>query len=587
MGKYAIIPTEERSSLSRSLAKSVNVVPFPVRSPELLDPSANAPAPSGLRRAMVTVAVHVDAFRRNSVAYLRAVAWRARGLRVRSRSQISMLAAHSPRVYDLWIARDEPKAVAAARAAVDQHAKRTILPVIDCRDGSEGLEDTLRSLRCASAPGPAVLIGGPDIPDTISIVEPGQLSDLIGTDEIWLCALRPGDRLAGGAFTIYAGAADLAGEAGLIYSDDDLLSPAGKRCAPHFKPGWNPELFQHHDYLTGSCIVRVSKDELALAEGERWEQSLIEIAAMRPAAPLHLPLVLHHRRDRPDPVLPNRPTRILPDSVPTVTAIVPTRNQVSLLRGCIEGLRRTAYPGLEILVVDNGSDEPGAVAYLDALKCQGVTVLSIPGPFNFSALNNAAVQQARGEMLCFLNNDVEMVDPDWLALLVRQAVRPDIGAVGARLLYPDGTIQHAGVFVGIGGAAGHGHRLQSADDSGYFERARLPQRVSAVTAACLVVAREKFEAVGGFDEEDFQVAFNDVDLCMKLNDRGWTSFYEPRATLIHHESKSRGDDRAERNRARFEAELGALKRKWKTDKRRDPYHHPHLSRSSERFLIEI
>lgn len=587
MGKYAIIPREDQASITVSPPKTADVVSFRVRAAaSSIDPESGATA-ARWRRTLVAMAVHADAFRINSGAYLRAIAWRIRGLRVRSRSHISMLASHSPRVYDLWIARDEPRAVAAVKAAVDRHTAIPVLPVIDCREGSDGLEETLRSLRSACASSAAILIGGPATAGTIGIEVPAELARLMDAGETWLCLLRPGDRLAGGAFTIYAGAAEIAGEAGLIYADDDLLSPAGKRCAPHFKPGWNPDLFEHHDFLTGSCIVRVSKDELVRVEGDRWEQTLIGRAALRKTGPLHLPLVLHHRRCRPEPIVPGMPQLLLPDDVPTVTAIVPTRNHAELLRSCIEGLRRTAYPGLEILIVDNGSDEPNAVAYLEALKQDGISVLSIPGPFNFSALNNSAVKQALGEMLCFLNNDVEMVDQDWLALLVRQAVRPDIGAVGARLLYPDGTIQHAGVFVGIGGAAGHGHRLQSADASGYFERARLPQRVSAVTAACMVVSREKFEAVGGFDEKDFGVAFNDVDLCMKLNDRGWTSFYEPRATLIHHESKSRGCDRSESNRDRFAAELSALKRKWQTDKRRDPYHHPQLSRMSEQFLIEI
>lgn len=585
MGKYAVIPPEDRATGSLSLPKTAEVVQFP--SPTTGSILAGGPQSPGWRKAWVTAAVHADAFRTNSAAYLRAIAWRVRGLRVRSRSHISLLASRSPRAYELWIARDEPKAVAAVGAAVDRQAASRILPVVDCREGYEGVEETLRSLKCAGATGRAILLRGPQTDEAMCIDGPEDLADVIGASEAWLCILKPGDRLAGGAFTIYSGAAELAGEAGLIYADDDLLSPAGKRRSPHFKPGWNPDLFEHHDFLTGSCIVRVSSEELREIDSNNWEQSLIGMAAKRTTGPVHLPLVLHHRRQRPNPVVPGRPAQMLADTVPTVTAIVPTRNQVGLLRSCIAGLRRTAYPGLEILIVDNGSDDTEALEYLAELKREGVSVLSQPGPFNFSALNNAAVAQASGEMLCFLNNDVEMVDPDWLALLVRQAMRPDIGAVGARLLYPDGTIQHAGVFVGIGGAAGHGHRLQSADDTGYFERARLPQRVSAVTAACLVVSREKFNAVGGFDEHEFRVAFNDVDLCMKLNERGWTSFYEPRATLIHHESKSRGCDRSERNRARFAAELGALKRKWQTDKRRDPYHHPHLSSLSEQFLIEI
>jgi GT2 family glycosyltransferase len=278
---------------------------------------------------------------------------------------------------------------------------------------------------------------------------------------------------------------------------------------------------------------------------------------------------------------------LLADPAPLVSVIIPTRNHLGLLRTSVEGVRRAAYPRLETVVIDNDSDDPGTLDYLSTLEREGMMVLRMPGAFNYSALNNAAVDRASGAFLCFLNNDVEMIDRDWLAVLVRQALRPEIGAVGARLLYPDRTIQHAGVFTGIGGGAGHGHRFQRADDPGYFDRARLPQQVSAVTAACLVVARDKFLAVGGFDEETFPVAFNDVDLCLKLNARGWQSLYEPRATLIHHESKSRGDDRARPNRLRFAAELAALKRKWHTDANSDPYHHPQLSRFSEQFVVAV
>jgi len=238
-------------------------------------------------------------------------------------------------------------------------------------------------------------------------------------------------------------------------------------------------------------------------------------------------------------------------------------------------------------VIDNGSDDPETIDFLQGLDTAGTRVLRIAGPFNYSALNNAAVAVAGGEVLCFLNNDIEMIAGDWLSMMVRQALRADIGAVGARLLYRDGTVQHAGVYTGIGGGAGHAHRYQDAEATGYFERARLPQRISAVTGACLVVAKEKFLAVGGFDEKNFPVAFNDVDLCLKLNARGWQSFYEPRATLIHHESKSRGSDSAKGNRARFADELAALKRIWATDIQRDPYHHPHLSPFCEQFLISV
>ncbi|GAA4742079.1 hypothetical protein GCM10023264_03980 [Sphingomonas daechungensis] len=239
------------------------------------------------------------------------------------------------------------------------------------------------------------------------------------------------------------------------------------------------------------------------------------------------------------------------------------------------------------MIVDNGTDDTEALEYLHSLEGQGARILHIPGPFNYSALNNAAVRQTRTEYLCFLNNDVEMMDSAWLRSMIAQAMRADIGAVGARLLYPDHTIQHAGVVTGIGGGAGHAHRFQALEAEGYFNRANLPQRTNAVTGACMILARHKFLAAGGFDEVNFPVAFNDVDLCLKLNERGWQSFYEPRATLIHHESKSRGDDRARLNRTRFAGELAALKRKWGTDCERDPYHHPHLSPFCEQFVIAV
>lgn len=540
------------------------------------------------REAWITITVHADAFRVDPKAYLQAIAWRVRGLRVRSRSRIMMLAASSPRAYDLWIARDEPQALAAAAASSPSREPGgiEILPVIDCRYEIAGLDKTLRSLSRAGASAPPILIGGPDVASTIQIDEPHQLAGVIGLDEVWVCLLRPGDRLAPNAFDIYAAAAAQGFETAVIYSDDDVMGPDGRRRAPHFKPEWNPDLFEHHDFITGAAIVRVSREDLSLIPGERWSETLVN-AALRRSTPLHAPFVLHHRRHRSHPIVPEKPAELRADASLSVTAIVPSRNHVGLLRNCVEGLVRTSYPGLEIIVVDNGSDEPETLAYLDSLERGGVTILRMPGPFNFSALNNAAVQRARSDFLCFVNNDVEMVDSDWLALMMLQATRPEIGAVGARLLYPDGTIQHAGVFVGIGGAAGHAHRLQPAEDPGYFNRTRLPQRVSAVTAACLVVAREKFLSVGGFDEKDFPIAFNDVDLCLKLNARGWASFYEPRATLIHHESKSRGSDHDKANRARFAAELCALKSKWRTEGARDPYHHPHLSRISERFLLAI
>ena len=261
--------------------------------------------------------------------------------------------------------------------------------------------------------------------------------------------------------------------------------------------------------------------------------------------------------------------------------------RVDLLQTCLNGIAATGYPDIEVIVVDNDSDDPQTLDFLAGLDPARHRVLRHEGAFNYSAINNRAVGEAQGRLLCLLNNDIEVIEPNWLTTMATQALREDVGAVGARLLYPDGRIQHAGVVIGMGNAAGHAHRLLHPDEEGYFHRHALPQFASAVTAACLVVVRDRFLAVGGLDERNFSVAFNDVDLCMRLNQRGWQSLYEPRATLIHHESVSRGLDGDSVGAARFAGELAALQRLWRTAEVVDPFHHPQLSRASERFVVRL
>jgi GT2 family glycosyltransferase len=273
--------------------------------------------------------------------------------------------------------------------------------------------------------------------------------------------------------------------------------------------------------------------------------------------------------------------------MPSVTVIIPTRNRVDLLRTCLEGVASTDYPRLDVIVVDNGSDDPETLNYLAAMERSHIRVMRHPGPFNYSTINNRAARAAKGQLLCLLNNDIEVISPDWLSIMAMQAVREDVGAVGAQLLYPDGRIQHAGVVIGVGNAAGHAHRFVRPREEGYFRRHMLPQFTSAVTGACLLVDRDRFLAVGGLDERNFAVAYNDVDLCLRLNERGWQSLYEPRAVLIHHESVSRGQDLDPVGSARFAGELAALKRIWRTDEIVDPFHHPQLSRAAERFAVAI
>jgi GT2 family glycosyltransferase len=244
--------------------------------------------------------------------------------------------------------------------------------------------------------------------------------------------------------------------------------------------------------------------------------------------------------------------------------IVPTRDRAELLVQCAEGvLERTSYAPLELLIVDNGSVQPQTHALFDRLRQdRRVRILHAPGPFNFSALNNLGAAEARGAVLVLLNNDISITRSDWLDAMVAQAVRPKVGAVGARLLYPDGRVQHAGVALGVGGVAGHVLYGAAGGDPGYYRHLVTPRNVSAVTAACLAIRKAVYDEVGGLDAENLAVAFNDVDLCLKLRAIGYDIVWTPHAELIHHESASRGSDVAPETAERFRREVGTMRERW-------------------------
>lgn len=532
-----------------------------------------------IARIGLAFSVHLEAFWRFPVAYLTAVKWRVLRKRERSRGHFAVILGQASLAYE-W--RN-----AIGGNGMIEPSPPGFPPIIAlvCDGGTRAeLEATLASL--ASEQIVAHLIG-PNPLETL-----GQ----IATEMDWasgplMLPLSAGDCVAAGAAQSYRAAIE-GSSYRVVYADDDQINAARSFSKPHFKPDWNAELFRHHDYLVGSCVVRAGRAALlAAAKQPDWAAALISTAVAEGGGAYHLHQVLHHRLSRPAPRLPLPPVSLAPD-LPRVSVIVPTRNRADLLATCIAGLETADYPDLEVIIVDNDSDDPATLAFLGTLPERarpGLTyqVLRHPGPFNYSAINNRAASEASGELICLLNNDIAMLRPDWLAIMATQALREEIGAVGAQLLYPDGRIQHAGVVIGVGNAAGHAHRFLRPEQEGYFHRHALPQFVSAVTAACLVVRRERFLAVGGLDEVNFPVAFNDVDLCLRLNARGWQSFYEPRAVLVHHESVSRGFDRDPVGAARFAKELAALQRLWHTDQVTDPFHHPYLSRAAEQFALAL
>ena len=255
------------------------------------------------------------------------------------------------------------------------------------------------------------------------------------------------------------------------------------------------------------------------------------------------------------------------------------------MKRCVDSIyQKTTYKNFEILVVDNDTDDKKTLDYFEKLeKEHRARVIHFKGEFNYSAINNFAVAHSKGEIVCLLNNDMEIQSGEWLEEMVSHAVRPEIGAVGAKLLYPNGKIQHAGVILGVGGVAGHWFKHQPNLDLylEQFNRPNLVQNMSAVTGACLVVRRSVYEEVGGLDEKDLPIAFNDVDFCIRLREMGYNNLYTPFAILYHHESASRGLEDTPKKQARFSREVFVMKQRWGDILLNDPAYNPNLTLDSE------
>ena len=364
----------------------------------------------------------------------------------------------------------------------------------------------------------------------------------------------------------------------LIYTDEDKLEADGRRAEPFFKPGWSPDLLQSMNYITHLSVFR--RRLLAEIGGFRpgfdgsQDYDLLLRFTERTERIGHIPQVLYHWRKIPGSAAASTAAkphayeagrRALEESLrrrgwpgtvsvlrpgcytlrrglretPLVSIIVPTRDRWSLLQQCLRSVEeKTTYPRYEIIVLDNDSAEPETMEGLRAIAGK-YRVLPCPGPFNFSAINNLGAAEARGDYVVFLNNDTQVVEPDWLNAMLEHAQRPEVGAVGARLSYPDGRIQHAGLVLGIGGVADHAFRGLPGEQFSYFGLATVVRNVSAVTAACMMVSRRAFDEAGGFDER-LEVALNDVDLCLRLRQKGYLIVYTPLAHLYHHESGTRG-----------------------------------------------
>jgi GT2 family glycosyltransferase len=249
-------------------------------------------------------------------------------------------------------------------------------------------------------------------------------------------------------------------------------------------------------------------------------------------------------------------------------------------------LDRSTYKPIEIIIIENGSKERETHEYYKGLSEDGhIRIVQWSDPFNYSAMNNFGARQAEGEMLLFLNNDTEVINSDWMERMLEHSLRINVGATGAKLYYSDGKIQHAGVILGIADVVGHSHKYFTRGSFGYKGRLKVVQNLSAVTGACLMTRKEVFEEVGGFDER-FAVSFNDIDLCLKMGQRGYYIVWTPYAELYHHEGKTRGRDDTQEKKKRFREEAGLFKEKWAHFfEKGDPYYNPNLTHEREDFSI--
>jgi len=548
--------------------------------------------------------------------------------------------------YDFDPSRDA-SGLARAVAAMDDPPLVSLLMAAD-GTAAQGVEDTIRSIEKQIYPNwdltvvfgrsaagevaswvkaraerdPRIKVTTLDGPQTAAAALDAALA---ATDGRWVGRIAPSDTLSADALAEMALAAlDDSGPV-LIYSDEDRIDADGTRHSPHFKPDFSPELLRSRNYLGGLTLIR--RDAIETVGGwregfdgaEDYDLNLRLFERSSEAGILHLPKVLYHRRES-DPSAASESGReagiraleahvarmgmaaevspasgtpflrlkpLIADPAPRVSLLIPTRDHAGLLRQCIGSIRdKTTYDNYEILVIDNGSAEPETHAYFEELSSDDtIKVLSYPHPFNYSAINNFAVEQAGGEVVGLVNNDIEVITPDWLTEMAGWAMTAGVGCVGAKLLYPDDTIQHGGVILGYGGGAGHAHKHLKRDESGYQFRLKLVQNFSAVTAACLLVRKSLYQQVGGLDADNLPVAFNDVDFCLKLREAGYRNVWTPYAELYHHESISRGADTSPEKSRRFLSELAYLRTRWKTHSITDPYYSVHLSTTREDFAI--
>ncbi len=407
----------------------------------------------------------------------------------------------------------------------------------------------------------------------------------------------------------------------LLYSDEDKLDMEGTRCEPFFKPDWSPDLLLSINYVSHFGVYRrkLLNEINGFRDGFDGSQDYDLVLRVTEKTPQirHIPKILYHWRKiagstaeniQHKPYAMDSAKKALNDALkrrriegevtdglwlgsyrvkriltaqPLVSIIIPFKDKKDVLQTCLESIfSKTTYKNFEIILVDNQSELFETQEYLKKISGNPqVTILQFNKPFNYAAINNFAAQKARGEVLILLNNDTEVISPDWIEAMLENAQRPEVGAVGAKLLYPNNTLQHAGVLIGVSGIANHAFSRHNNLDHGYFGQVDVIRNYSAVTAACVMIRKVVFDEMGGLDEQNLAVAFNDVDFCLRLRAKGYLVVYTPYATLYHHESLSRGYDVDMKEVRYMQNKYAELIQSG------DPYYNPNLTRERLDFSL--
>ena len=435
--------------------------------------------------------------------------------------------------------------------------------------------------------------------------------ELLPDDNYPVLFIRSGDTLDTECIETFT---QVINESDIVYSDLDVLGEGNVYKSPCFFPDWNFELQLSTAYIF-TCVAfrRELISHYSIAKCKTLSGAVTSLAlsdsdlriAHIPDTLCHIKQDINEEKKQLSDVASvvnmsgkgvcnhledaniNRVTWIGSET-PLVSLIIPTKNCHQLVRKCIESIiDKTTYNNYEILLIDNGSDDEDSLRYFKSLANNPkIRVFHYERDFNYSAINNFAVKHASGQLIGLVNNDIEVISPRWLERMVNFAVREDVGCVGAKLLFPDGRIQHAGVVLGYGGGAGHAHKFFPSEHPGYLKRIVASSEFSAVTAACLLVKKSLYEAVGGLNEEDLTVAFNDVDFCLKVRELGLRNIYCAEAVLYHHESVSRGLDLTPEKQERFRSELFFLQSRWQNYIDLDPSYNRNLTRRCENFSIK-